>query len=111
LPQLGFLALGTSTALDIIALFIAVLAAIGIYFVVWALRRKPVTGVESMKGQSGVVVSDVTEKGGEVSLYGVIWRAKIYDESGTPISKGEQVVVVGVSSLTLLVRRKDKKSD
>jgi membrane-bound serine protease (ClpP class) len=107
LLQLAFVVLGTSAALVIIALFIAVLAAIGIYFVVWALRRKPVTGVESMKGQSGVVVSDITEKGGEVSLDGVIWRAKVLDESGSTIPKGEQVVVVDVSSLTLYVRRKE----
>ena len=106
--QLAYAALDTSTALDILAAFIAVLAAIGIYFVVWALRRKPVTGVESMKGQSGVVVTDITENGGEVSLDGVIWRAKVSDESQSTIPKGEQVVVVDVSSLTLLVRRKEK---
>ena len=69
------------------------------------------TGVESLKGKLGVVVTDLTEKdAGEVSLDGVIWKAKI-SESGTGlrISKGESVVVVGISSLTLFVKRQEEK--
>ncbi len=105
--QSAFLALDAFTALYILIIFIAILVAIGLYFVIWALRRKPVTGVESLKGQIGVVTNDLTENGGEVSLDGVIWKAKLSDSSSV-ISKGERVVVVDVSSLTLLVRRKEK---
>lgn len=101
----NFLDLGTSASLTVLAVFFAIIVAIGIYFVVWALRRKPVTGVEAMKGQSGVAVSDITESGGEVSLDGVVWRAKLSREEGI-IPRGANVVVVDVSSLTLMVRRR-----
>ena len=100
--------LGTATSLVIlVVVFFAIIVAIGIYFVVWALRRKPVTGVESMKGQSGIVVRDITENSGEVSLDGVVWRAKLSDRDTTVIPKGVSIVVVDVSSLTLVVRRKE----
>jgi len=95
----------------LLIVFVVIVIALSLYFVIWALLKKPVTGVESLKGKLGVVVTDLTEKdAGEVSLDGVIWKAKI-SESGTGlrISKGESVVVVGISSLTLFVKRQEEK--
>ena len=70
------------------------------------------TGAESLKGKVGVALTDLTGKDvGEVSVDGVIWKAKIDesgDNTGLQISKGEAVVVIGISSLTLLVRRQEK---
>ena len=100
--------LGTATSLGIlVVVFFEIIVANVIYLVVWALRRKPVTGVESMKGQSGIVVRDITENSGEVALDGVVWRAKLSDRDTTVIPKGVSIVVVDVSSLTLVVRRKE----
>ena len=80
------------------------------YFVVWALLKKPVTGVESLKGKTGVALTDMAGKDvGEVSVDGVIWKARINDTGmGLRISKGESVVVVGISALTLLVQRREE---
>jgi membrane-bound ClpP family serine protease len=95
----------------LLIVFIIIVVALVGYFVVWALLKKPVTGVESLKGKVGVVVSDLTEGNvGEVSVDGVIWEAKISDgTTGNRISKDELVVVVGISSLILLVQRHQQK--
>jgi membrane-bound ClpP family serine protease len=107
----SYLQLGDSVAIILLIVFIVIVAVIGIYFVVWSLSKKPVTGVESLKGKLGVAVSDFQKDAGEVSVDGVIWKARIYEGSNSApqISKGEPVVVMGVSSLTLLVRPKKEK--
>ena len=99
--------MGTMDLLYESILVVAVaLVAVGIllylYFVVWALKRKPVTGVESMKGKSGVVVNDFANNMGEVFVDGVIWKAKSDDF----LVKDDSVVVVGVSALGLFVKKK-----
>ena len=103
----AFLQLGTFGATILLTVFIVIFAAVVLYFVVWALRRKPVTGVESMKGKMGVAVSDLSrDTQGEVSVDGVIWKARIAESAAEErILKEEYVTVVGVSSLTLLVQK------
>ena len=96
------LQLGNALLVSAIVL-IAIVVALFLYFVVWALFRKPVTGVESMKGRIGVVVSDFQDGAGEVFVDGVIWKAKSSD--GSRLSKDNAVVVVDVSALELLVRK------
>ena len=92
---------------------IIIIVALGVYFVAWALLKKPVTGVESLKGKLGVALTDLTGNNvGEVSLDGVIWKARIDEvggNTGLRISKGDSVIVVGISSLTLLVQRQEEK--
>jgi membrane-bound ClpP family serine protease len=105
------LQLGNSVAIILLIALIVVIVALGIYFVIWSLSKKPVTGVESLKGKLGVAVSNVQNDAGQVSVDGVIWKARVYEGSNSEpqISRGEPVVVVAVSSLTLLVRRQKEK--
>lgn len=104
------LQLGTFGAVVLLVVFVAALAAVLVYFVVWALRRKPVTGSEALVGKSGSALTDMKSGNpGEVMIDGVIWRAEVADASSI-ISKNETVVVVGISSLTLLVGKDKTKS-
>ena len=104
------LQLGTFGAVILLVVFIAALAAILVYFVLWALRRKPVTGSEALVGKSGTALTDMTsESPGEVMIDGVIWRAEVADASSN-ISKNETIIVLGISSLTLLVGKYNSKS-
>lgn len=99
------LQLGTFGAVILLVIFVIVLVAIFIYFVVWALRKKPVTGAEALVGMLGIALTDLKIGGeGEVSIDGVIWRARIGDDSSI-ISKNDTVIVMGISALTLLVRK------
>lgn len=101
-----FLQLGTVGAAVLLGVFIAVIAGILAYFVVWALRKRPVTGSEALIGKLGFAMKELTaESDGEVSIDGVIWRARIGDGSKM-ISNNETVIVLGISSLTLLVGKK-----
>ncbi len=68
-----------------------------------AQRRKPVTGVEGLIGESGIADTDVTKEGGMVSLHGERWTAF----SDEPIPKGSRVVVDRVSGLKVKVRRSE----
>jgi membrane-bound ClpP family serine protease len=111
ITDIATLQLGTFGAAILLAIFVAVLAAVFVYFVVWALRRKPVTGSEALVGKPGIAVTDLkTGTEGEVMIDGVIWRAKIGDNSSN-IGKSDPVVVLGISSLTLLVGKDKSKSD
>ena len=82
---------------------VALVVVLYLYFVVWALKKKPVTGVETMKGKVGVAVADFEDVSGEVSVDGVIWEARSSDSS--KILKGDSLVVTDVSALELRVRK------
>ena len=112
LHPVASLQLGYFGSIILLIAFVVIIVALLLYFVVWALFRKPVTGIESLKGKLGVTVTDLTEKdAGEVSVDGVIWKAKINGSgTGLRISKGESVVVVGISALTLLVQRQNSST-
>jgi len=101
------LQLGYYGSIILLIAFVVVIVILLLYFVVWALFKKPMTGAESLKGKIGVAVTDLSEKElGEVSVDGVIWKAKLKEGgTGSKISKGESVVVVEISALTLLVQR------
>jgi membrane-bound serine protease (ClpP class) len=70
------------------------------------IRKKPVTGRESLIGMEGKVYTELTSSGGEVSVEGVVWRAALGNPSDGPIPKGESVIVKQVNGLTLTVDRK-----
>lgn len=69
--------------------------------VIRAARRQPTTGAEGLIGTEGVAHTDINKGEGMVLLHGEMWSAHA-DES---ISKGERVVVGGVSGLRLKVRK------
>lgn len=66
-----------------------------------AQRRKPVTGVEGLIGETGIADTDINTDGGMVSLHGERWRAY----SDDPISKGDKITVYSVSGLKVKVRK------
>jgi membrane-bound serine protease (ClpP class) len=65
-----------------------------------AQRRRPVTGLEGLIGQTGVSIEPLAPTG-RVQLYSEIWQAITV---GGAIGKGEKVEVVGLDKLTLHVK-------
>ncbi|MDG6998415.1 MAG: nodulation protein NfeD [Nitrososphaerota archaeon] len=70
-----------------------------------SIRRKPYTGAESIVGKSGSATTDL-EPDGEVSIDGIIWKAKLLDGSA---KKGDRILVKQVSGLTLIVEKESIK--
>jgi membrane-bound serine protease (ClpP class) len=64
-------------------------------------RLRPRVGAEALVGAEGVAVSDCRPSG-RVRVQGEVWRAVCRDG----VDAGDLVVVLGVSELTLQVRRK-----
>ena len=108
IESLPVLQLGTDPIL-IVAIVIAAAIMVGLYlwWIGWAVFKRPLTGPEALVGKRGIVYSDVTlAEGGEVLVEGVIWKARLIGGgTDTKILKGDPVVVTSVSSLTLFVRR------
>jgi membrane protein implicated in regulation of membrane protease activity len=67
------------------------------------LRKKSFTGQESLVGAKAFVYSEVLNPEGEVSVDGLIWRARLANTGCGPLKKGDDVVVSKVEGLTLLV--------
>lgn len=94
----------------VLIILLAGVVAVFVGLYVWWIapvlfKRKAITGVEALVGKEGIVISDITPEGGEVNVDGIIWKARSVD--GTiPVS--EKVSVTGVSSLTLIVKRKEQ---
>jgi membrane-bound ClpP family serine protease len=93
--------------LILVAVVVAVGAAIAAWYlsmVGWALRKKPLVGAESLVGKHGVAITDFESGVGEVNIDGINWRARAAGSSPT-ISKGDSILVVGLSALILEVRK------
>ena len=106
LTNLSLLQIGSLETVAIIALIILVAGIVGwgLWSVVWALKKKPVTGSESLVGKNGVALQDFNpDDTGEVTVDGIIWKARVSD--GSKISKGDSVTVVGYSELTVSVKK------
>lgn len=75
---------------------------LGVYarWVGGSLRKKPVTGIESIAGKQGVVTSEL-DPVGEVKVEGVIWKARLIGDHPNKVAKGERVIVLKVRGLTL----------
>ncbi len=87
-----------------IGIFIVVGALLAIY-VRWisrSLHRKPVTGSESLAGKTGFVVDDLVPIG-EVSVDGIVWKARLPSGYEMALKKGDAIRVVRVSGLALEV--------
>jgi membrane-bound serine protease (ClpP class) len=87
---------------------IGALVVLSAFFVVVALpaalgaRRIAVrTGVASLMGSSGVAESDLAPSG-KVRVEGEVWSAECDEE---PIHRGDRVLVVGATGVTLRVTR------
>ena len=66
-----------------------------------ALKRKPVTGLPTMVGSRGKVVSPLAPKG-VVRIKNELWEAT---SAGRKIKAGEEVTVMGQDGLRLVVRK------
>jgi membrane-bound serine protease (ClpP class) len=87
---------------------IGALVVLSAFFVVVALpaalgaRRIAVrTGIASLVGNSGVAESDLAPSG-KVRIEGEVWSAECDEE---PIHRGERVLVLGATGVTLHVTR------
>jgi membrane-bound serine protease (ClpP class) len=95
-----FMELSLSVILPAVFL-ISFFFVITIRLAVKAYRRKPTTGSEGLVGLEGIANTDITTKGGMISLHGELW----YALSDYPIEKGEKVIVESVSGLTVKVKK------
>jgi membrane-bound serine protease (ClpP class) len=80
----------------VIGAFFAFIVAKGLR----AQRARPVTGAESLVGQTGVVRSSLDPEG-TVWVAGELWTARA---EGGPLATGEWVQIVAVDGLRLCVR-------
>jgi membrane-bound serine protease (ClpP class) len=72
-------------------------------FAIRAQRRKPVTGVEGLLGETGIVTVDL-EPEGKIRVHGEIWSAS----SGSDIPSGTKVRVTAVEGMELRVEEVQK---
>jgi len=68
-----------------------------------AIRKKPVTGAEALIGKTGIVTQELGPEG-DVSVDGIIWKARLTGPSLNKLEGGARVVVVRRSGLTLEVQ-------
>lgn len=66
-----------------------------------AYKRKPVTGVEGLRGLEGVARTDIDPDGGMVIVHGEYWSAY----SDEQIEKGEKVIIEDIKGLKLKVKK------
>jgi len=86
-----------------LSIFVVVGGLLALYtrWVGKAIRKKPVTGAETLIGKIGVAVTELAPLG-DVSVDGIIWHAQLASSS-SKIEKGANVVIVQRSGLTLEV--------
>ena len=71
------------------------------YYAVRLHKKRPVSGMEGLIGEEGVVVERVSEKGGRIFVDGEYW----YATADEPIEKDAKVRVVAVKGFRLKVER------
>lgn len=65
-----------------------------------AHKRRPVTGIEGLEGETGEAYTDIDSEG-KVFIHGEIWNAK----SEEAIMKGEKVKIVSADGMMLVVKK------
>ena len=85
------------TSLVTISFFVLILG-----LVIRTMKRKPITGKDSMLGEYGIAKTNINEKGGMVLIEGELWKAFSKDK----IKKGEKVKVEKIENMVLEVRKK-----
>ncbi|MDD5434671.1 MAG: nodulation protein NfeD [Nitrospira sp.] len=82
----------------------AILTAIFFIFAVGmavkAHKRRPITGIEGLTGETGEAYTDI-DSGGKVFIHGEIWNAR----SDEAIMKGEKVKIVSTDGMTMVVKK------
>jgi membrane-bound serine protease (ClpP class) len=99
---------GTFEDLEIgLLIFAGGLLALYARYIGNTIRKKPVTGEESLIGAKGIVYSDAITLGsdGEITVNGVVWRARLANSGTGALKKGDSVVVTKVEGLTLFIDR------
>ncbi len=87
--------------------FVAALALGGLIYLLVRMRRRPVvSGREHMIGRTAVALEDFTGTG-YVRAEGERWRA----QSGSPVKKGETVIIEALEDLTLRVHPTDTRKE
>ncbi len=87
-----------------LAIFVLVGGMLALYtrWVGKAIRRRPVTGSESLIGKTGIALSELAPKG-DVSVDGIIWEARVTGPTPSKIEKGSKVLIAKRSGLVLEV--------
>jgi membrane-bound serine protease (ClpP class) len=82
------------------SIFLGIGVFIVLSFALRALREPVKTGMETLIGRSGYVVSEITNRG-SVQVAGEQWSAISFD--GKPIPEGASVIVKGKNGINLIV--------
>lgn len=81
-------------------------AIVALFYVRPLIRKwqgeKPerMTNVDSLIGKQGIVLEEVTDRSGQIKIWGEVWTARSTD----PIPEGVKVVVEQVDGASLIVR-------
>lgn len=58
------------------------------------------TNSDSLIGKTGFVIEEVTDRSGQIKIWGEVWTAR----SAAPIAEGSKVVVEQIDGVSLIVR-------
>lgn len=81
-------------------LLTAIFFVFAVGMAVKAHKRKPVSGIEGLEGETGEAYTDIDSEG-KVFIHGEIWNAK----SEEAIMKGEKVKIVSADGMWLVVKK------
>jgi membrane protein implicated in regulation of membrane protease activity len=63
-------------------------------------KPERMTNVDSLIGKQGIVLEEVTDRSGQIKIWGEVWTAR----SAAPIAVGSKVVVEQIDGASLIVR-------
>jgi membrane-bound serine protease (ClpP class) len=95
-------------------IIITVIVVTGLFFIFAVTKglkiqwKKPISGKESMIGMVGIARTNLNPDG-QIFIHGETWQAII--SNGTPIKKGEKVLVTSLEGLRLTVKIFDNKEE
>ncbi|MBI5193336.1 MAG: nodulation protein NfeD [Nitrospirae bacterium] len=81
-------------------LLTAVFFVFAVGMAVKAHKRRPVTGIEGLEGETGEAYTDIDSEG-KIFIHGEIWNAK----SDEAIMKGEKVKIIRMDGMWLIVKK------
>jgi len=96
----------TETALAVIVITIAIIAAVILYKGLTSKYVKIKTGLEALVGSRGIAVTDLKPKG-EIRVMGEFWQAT---SKGAAIANGQTVEVTGMEGMFLTVKPVEEKA-
>ncbi len=86
-----------------VGVFIGLIFAVILGYALRAQLRPVITGQESLRGRTGIAMTDLTPEG-HVRAAGELWSAEALDGAGK-IHKGDPVIIVRVEGLSLKVKK------